>query len=320
MTLHEDAEGFLAAIDATAEHLGIRNIHVEKDYWLTRALKNLAASEMAPCVVFKGGTSLSKAFRLIERFSEDVDLALVHEPGRSGNETKRLLRQLTGIAGAGLEEDDGERHGSIRRIYYTYPHRVRAADRGQVSERLLIEANAFANPIPYEQREITTYIHDFLHETSQHGLIERFALQPFMFNVLCLERTLAEKIMTLVKASYNADPYDELQRKVRHIYDIHQMLCRGDLVAFLHSDALFAMLDNVRDDDAKAHVGDKAWLQHPLKACLLFSDTASCWNRIRAVYHAVFRDMVYAATMPDDEAVVATLEVIRLRLEEYPDV
>lgn len=72
MTLHEDAEGFLAAIDATAEHLGIRNIHVEKDYWLTRALKNLAASEMAPCVVFKGGTSLSKAFRLIERFSEDV--------------------------------------------------------------------------------------------------------------------------------------------------------------------------------------------------------------------------------------------------------
>ena len=49
---------------------------VEKDWWVVRTLELVFASSIAPHTVFKGGTSLSKAWRLIDRFSEDIDLAL----------------------------------------------------------------------------------------------------------------------------------------------------------------------------------------------------------------------------------------------------
>ena len=62
---------------ATAQHIDIR--YVEKDYWITRSLGLLAQSPYAERVVFKGGTSLTKAYRLTQRFSEDIDLAINRE-------------------------------------------------------------------------------------------------------------------------------------------------------------------------------------------------------------------------------------------------
>ncbi|TPD60033.1 nucleotidyl transferase AbiEii/AbiGii toxin family protein [Emcibacter nanhaiensis] len=82
MKLHEDEEAFQELIVATAQHIGLPEVHVEKDYWVTKALKNLSESDYARDAVFKGGTSLSKAYRLIDRFSEDIDLAIFSE-GRS---------------------------------------------------------------------------------------------------------------------------------------------------------------------------------------------------------------------------------------------
>lgn len=87
-----------------------------------------------------------------------------------------------------------------------------------------MEANAFAKSFPYEQRGIATRIRDVLHDTAQHDVMEHFALQPFMFNALCLKRKLAERIMTLVKAAYNAGQYDELRCKVLYVYAIRKML------------------------------------------------------------------------------------------------
>ena len=76
MTLHENKNTFRNAIRAASDHLGIREIFFEKDYWVTFILKRLSLSENKNKVVFKGGTSLSKIYGLIERFSEDVDLVL----------------------------------------------------------------------------------------------------------------------------------------------------------------------------------------------------------------------------------------------------
>ena len=76
MNLHESQGILLELIQATATDRSIPAIYVEKDYWVTQVLKRLNESEYGEAVVFKGGTSLSKAHRLIERFSEDIDLAL----------------------------------------------------------------------------------------------------------------------------------------------------------------------------------------------------------------------------------------------------
>jgi len=83
MTLHENKDAFRDAIRAASEHLGIRDVFVEKDYWVSLILKRLSQSQFKNEVVFKGGTSLSKAHHLINRFSEDVDLAIIKTEGQT---------------------------------------------------------------------------------------------------------------------------------------------------------------------------------------------------------------------------------------------
>ena len=69
MTLHENKDAFKDAIRAVSDYLGIRDIYIEKDYWVTYILERLSRSPNSRNVVFKGGTSLSKVYNLIERFS-----------------------------------------------------------------------------------------------------------------------------------------------------------------------------------------------------------------------------------------------------------
>lgn len=72
-----DSQEFEAAVRAAAEYHGILPELVRKDYWVTRVLRAIAGDGAHQgMVLFKGGTSLSKGWRLIERFSEDVDLLL----------------------------------------------------------------------------------------------------------------------------------------------------------------------------------------------------------------------------------------------------
>ena len=65
-----------AIFEAIGNDIGIPASAVEKDWWVVQALALIQELESAPHIVFKGGTSLSKAWNIIERFSEDIDLAL----------------------------------------------------------------------------------------------------------------------------------------------------------------------------------------------------------------------------------------------------
>ena len=71
MARFRDSAEFAPTIDAAAARLGISPAAVEKDYWVSEALRALA-SGYGDDFVFKGGTSLSKGYRIIERFSEDI--------------------------------------------------------------------------------------------------------------------------------------------------------------------------------------------------------------------------------------------------------
>ena len=74
MDLHSDKEIFKELIALAADHFGYEQSNIEKDYWVCKIFKEIALSEYKKKVFFKGGTSLSKAYGLIERFSEDLDL------------------------------------------------------------------------------------------------------------------------------------------------------------------------------------------------------------------------------------------------------
>ena len=81
MKLHENKQLFADAINAasrpkTEGGLGIKSIFIEKDYWICRSLKMMAEGDKDGKAVFKGGTSLSKAYGIGARFSEDIDVAI----------------------------------------------------------------------------------------------------------------------------------------------------------------------------------------------------------------------------------------------------
>jgi predicted nucleotidyltransferase component of viral defense system len=95
MKLHvSNTKIFSDAIRAASEHLRINPVFVEKDYWITLVLNKLSKTKFANETVFKGGTSLSKGFGLINRFSEDVDIAIINASDKSGNVVKNIIRTI----------------------------------------------------------------------------------------------------------------------------------------------------------------------------------------------------------------------------------
>lgn len=94
MKLHTHPSDFKDAITAAAQGLGIREAFIEKDYWLSFALKNLSESKFKDQAVFKGGTSLSKAHGIISRFSEDIDIVILDAESLKSNQIKKLLKAI----------------------------------------------------------------------------------------------------------------------------------------------------------------------------------------------------------------------------------
>src|SRR5690606_21021769 len=172
-----------------AEIIGLPQVYVEKDYWVTHALKCLSESDCAEQAIFKGGTSLSKAYRLIHRFSEDIDLAVIAGDLRDGAR-KTLLKRIEDAVSFGLtpiKNDTRISKGSkYRKTVYRYPRHVTGEDFGQASAELLIEINAFATPEPLEVLPIQTLIANALHSQQRVDLIEDYGLTDFPVQVLSI--------------------------------------------------------------------------------------------------------------------------------------
>ena len=79
MNLHSNLDLFNQAITLTGEYKKLPAIYIEKDYWITLALYSIFSSSIGNEIIFKGGTSLSKCYNIIERFSEDIDLVLLRK-------------------------------------------------------------------------------------------------------------------------------------------------------------------------------------------------------------------------------------------------
>ena len=320
MILHESPNVFLELIQATATHRGIPAIYVAKDYWVTRVLKRLSESQHREAVVFKGGTSLSKAYHLIERFSEDIDLA-IHDGHALGDARRRtLMRAIERVATQDLTYLQGHpqesRHGRFRKTAYAFPTLADDAELDQVADTLLIELNSFARPEPSATMPIATLIHDFLIEAGRTDLIRRHELESFGIPVLCVERTLCEKIMGLVRAGHEADAVAEFRRRIRHFYDIVMIMRATQYREFVDSDAFVELIADVREWDRQSMPGASAWLDPPLNEAVIVADAETLWSRIRSEFRGNFKDMVYGDSVPDDDEVLACLASIGASLSK----
>ena len=170
MNLHRDTKLFEQAIRATAQQMEIKVEFVEKDYWITLVLNRLAESPHHPGSVFKGGTSLSKGYGLIERFSEDVDIAIINNDEKTGNEIKNLIRNIEKEITRDLKELVVEGVTSKGSRYRKSVFEYSSIDKKNENNKLIVEINSFANPFPYRQQEIKSFLYDFLKQTENESL------------------------------------------------------------------------------------------------------------------------------------------------------
>lgn len=135
MRLHENEALFRQAVIATAEFMGIPEIFIVKDYWVTYALHTIFHDAIGEQTVFKGGTVLSKCYGLIDRFSEDIDLVVKHTEGETDNQLKRKIRRVGKAVETIMPEVAVEgltmKRGMNRKTAHEYPH-IFTGDFGQV--------------------------------------------------------------------------------------------------------------------------------------------------------------------------------------------
>lgn len=316
MKLHKNKELFKQAVQVTAERMGILDIYIEKDYWVCYALKLIYDSAIQDEVIFKGGTALSKCYRYIDRFSEDIDLVVLRRDTESGNQLKNKLRKVTKAIVEPFEEVDIEgitnKMGMIRKIAYNYP-KVFKGDFGQVRDIIIIEATWLGYFEPYSKKTLNTYIYDMMVATNQIQIAEEYNLLPFEVLVLDARRTFCEKIMSLVRFSHTENPIVDLNAKIRHIYDIHQLLKDESIQAFFNADGFEVMLIKVANDDVQSFKNNNEWLKYHPKEALIFKSPKATWNQLKDTYQNDFKFLVFGE-LPKEEQVIDTIEMVSDRL------
>lgn len=316
MTLHENIELYKDAVRATSEHMGLPEIFIEKDYWLTVALNKIYQSEVAVQVVFKGGTSLSKCYDYVNRFSEDIDLVLLRQPEENGNQLKLKLKKITNAVSEVLPEltinGITNKMGMIRKTAHSYNHNFEG-DFGQIRDVVIVESTWLGYYEPYTKRMVKSFIYEMMENRGQVDLAKEHSLLPFEVLVLEPSRTLCEKIMSLVRFSYTENAEEDLKKKIRHVYDLHQLLIQKEIIDFFNSADFENMLLKVANDDVDSFKNNNDWLKHHPADSKIFSDLDLMWPKLKSAYTINFKEMVYG-DFPDEKELLATLNRIKNRI------
>jgi hypothetical protein len=231
---------FEQAVIRAAEHFRARGLRpgiIEKDYFVTEALRLIAASA-GEKVIFKGGTSLSKGWNLIQRFSEDIDIFLDPEAftpslGKRGidRELKLLRDQVAAHPALTLEGAESLTIGGFGRSdRFSYGQKFGGP--GEVAGRVLLEAGTASGREPTSVVELRSYLSEFLAATGvTFGAEDEGA---FPMRLLHFRRTFVEKMFAIhSKVELMKRDRRALGSYARHYYDLHQLAAQPEVLAML---------------------------------------------------------------------------------------
>ncbi|MCF0237456.1 MAG: nucleotidyl transferase AbiEii/AbiGii toxin family protein [Sphaerochaetaceae bacterium] len=216
--LHENKEEFINAINLGSERYHIMPFIIEKDYYVTMILRGL--SKRLSYIVFKGGTSLSKCHRVINRFSEDIDIAI--DENITQGQMKKLKEAIKDVAKelklsiSNIEETRSRR--SYNRYIIEYIS-VFNESHDVFESSVLLETSFAEISFPTVVLPVHSYIGDIVKEEAPKE-VSSFCLDLFDMKVQSIDRTLTDKVFAI------CDYYlqDKVKKHSRHIYDIYKLL------------------------------------------------------------------------------------------------
>jgi hypothetical protein len=253
-----------------------------------------------------------------DKFSEDIDLVVLRREGDKNNQLTEKIKTIGKVVSKVLPEIqiEGITHkmGMNRKTAHSYAKEF-LGEYGQVRDVIVVEATWLGYHEPYTHRELISLVGDMMRNNGQDSIALEYGLQPFEVQVLEPIRTLCEKIMSLVRFSYGENPLEDLRQKIRHTYDLHQLLQQDEFSGFFDSTAFGEMLLKVANDDIASFKNNNQWLVHHPNEALLFRDLDTVWKDLRTAYNGDFKNLVYG-NFPNDEVVLNTLKRIKKRLED----
>jgi hypothetical protein len=221
-----------------AEQTGMSPFAVEKDWWVTQTLSAVFDMEVAKHLVFKGGTSLSKAWGLIHRFSEDIDLAIDRSYlGYHGDLSRHKLSQLRKAAGKYttgpffneliskfeskgitdikfevVEAVNSDQDPRVLNIFY--PNVINPP--GYIEPRVQLEIGCRSLRMPFSERTFGSLIDD-------HFSDQNFISPLITIDVVNPERTFLEKLFLLHEEFKKPLERIRVNRLSRHLYDVSKL-------------------------------------------------------------------------------------------------
>lgn len=211
---------------------------VEKDWWVVHTLSVIFSMDCANALIFKGGTSLSKGWDLIQRFSEDIDLVLDREfLGFTGELTKGDIRKLRrksyqfitetfteelknkfyelGFKDVVVKCREVENHDQDPLIIEIYYNKLTETDT-YLKPGVLVEVGSRSLKEPFTQRTFGTFV-------SQIYTDNLFTDKSITIPVVNPERTFLEKIFLLHEEFQKPSKKIRVERLSRHLYDIEKL-------------------------------------------------------------------------------------------------
>lgn len=309
---------------------GLQTVSVEKDVWVCWTLRELfTLSGIGEHLTFKGGTSLSKAWKVIERFSEDIDLVVDKEALGFGGDTSpdkapsnkqrrvrleslmeacrqwvqgRLLPALAeriqgylGEKGWRLEVDPNMPDGQC--LLFHYPSVFPESAAGYVRPVVKIELGARSDDWPHETKELQTYVGEFFPTLSPSA--------AFPVRVLAAERTFWEKACLLHEETFRPLDKPRKGRMARHYYDLWCLLRAGVGERALANPALFKRVAEHREVFFRF-----SWVDYTTHKPGSFRLTppAAHLSQWKSDYDAMLGPMFYGETPPFEELIKAVSE------------
>ncbi|HVA08663.1 MAG TPA: nucleotidyl transferase AbiEii/AbiGii toxin family protein [Acidimicrobiales bacterium] len=300
MARFADLREFGPTLDAAAEQLGISPTAVEKDYWVSQVLCVLGR-EFGGDFIFKGGTSLSKGYRLVERFSEDIDILIV--PGeRSRGATDKLMKAMAEAAAAGAGGSatavGGSETGRHRSYEIAYP--ATREPTALIHTSVLLEMGVRGGPNPHAQVPISSLLGDAL-EAVGTDLGDFDDLAPFEVAVLHPGRTLLEKLVLIhaLACQLAADIDKPLDRRSgRHFYDVYQLLGDGQVLALLADRGQTEQVMRSVEEINRAYFkgdGIEARPAGGFARCPAFDTASGISNQLRATYETTMPQLYFGS-------------------------
>lgn len=222
-----------------ADKVGLLPAAIEKDWWVTRTLELVFQTEIAPHTVFKGGTSLSKAWNLIDRFSEDIDLELDRkflgfEKEMNGSQVSKLRKhsfkyiseiyfpllqktfQEAGFTEVKLQLSEIKSNDEDPvKIEVSYPSVTEKS--AYLPARVLVEIGSRSEKEPFSLKQFSSFV-------GEHFGGRNFADSPITIPTVNPERTFLEKIFLLHEEFQQPKEKVKVDRQSRHLYDIEKLM------------------------------------------------------------------------------------------------